>query len=63
MLAWRQYYVYGMPALRPFLRTMSVEDAKGRFDGENTWHPCPELDVLSDLRVLREAGGPSKAEP
>ncbi len=28
MLAWREHYVYGTPALRPFSRTMSEEEAK-----------------------------------
>ena len=30
---------------------------------EDTEHPRPELDVHSDMRVHREAGGPSEAEP
>ena len=28
MFAWREHYVYGTPALRPFSRTMSEEEAK-----------------------------------
>lgn len=28
MMAWRQEYVYGTPALSPFSRNISVEDAK-----------------------------------
>ncbi len=28
MLAWREHYVYGTPALRPFSRTMTEEEAK-----------------------------------
>ncbi len=28
MMSWRQEYVYGTPALRPFSRNISVEDAK-----------------------------------
>ncbi len=28
MFTWREHYVYGTPPLRPFLRTMSEEEAK-----------------------------------